>query len=516
MIEKNFQYITDIIPLEEIKRWDNSSIKIIDATTGSGKSYFIINSLGNYAYENNKKLLFLVNRTILKEQLKKEIPTYLVDTIIVMTYQSVAQNVKREGMDFIKKYDYIICDECHYFFTDSTFNKETDISLNAILESKDSIKIFLSATVYLFNGFLNNLCKRKKLPLPIIYSAKKSINVNTMFYYNDNDSIMKFLAQIPKNEKVIFFCSSIERAYKNSLNFPNGESGFLCSKNSKNTYAKYSQENIRKEIIEKSKFSCRILFTTQMLDNGINIRDRNLKHIIIDIKDFDTVQQCVGRKRFIDKNDKVNIYIEKIKYSTIMGLLKNVQIQKNKINDFKKLNISDFINKYGRDNMNGLIYPYAEKESNEIKYNLNVAMEFKINWDYQHYLLMRKLYNGGDKTPNLTIISFRYSNEIKNKNFTCLEDNIDMTNTRYGLPQFYKVKLFDKDKKRFLDYINTTSITLINKRKKLGIEIINAYFKQNNLPYKIFNKRSKDSETRDEYYWCLEKWNWKNDTLIED
>lgn len=45
----------------------------ITAPTGSGKTYFILNTLLPYARERNWNILYLVNRKILKEQLEEDV-----------------------------------------------------------------------------------------------------------------------------------------------------------------------------------------------------------------------------------------------------------------------------------------------------------------------------------------------------------------------------------------------------------------------------------------------------------
>lgn len=42
-----------------------------------------------------------------------------------------------------------------------------------------------------------------------------------------------------------------------------------------------------RQIVEQESFDCRILFTTKVLDNGVNLKDRAIKHIIIEQADID-------------------------------------------------------------------------------------------------------------------------------------------------------------------------------------------------------------------------------------
>lgn len=62
------------------------------------------------------------------------------------------------------------------------------------------------------------------------------------------------------------------------------------------------------QIIERERFGCRILFTTRVSDNGINLTDKDIKHIIIETTDIVEFMQCLGRKRSQDENDTINLY----------------------------------------------------------------------------------------------------------------------------------------------------------------------------------------------------------------
>jgi len=55
------QYLTDVIG-DDYKNWEKGFI-FLNAGTGCGKTYFILNVLTKYANENGKTVLLLVNRS---------------------------------------------------------------------------------------------------------------------------------------------------------------------------------------------------------------------------------------------------------------------------------------------------------------------------------------------------------------------------------------------------------------------------------------------------------------------
>ena len=64
-------YISDIITSEDIDNWTSAKIVFIEGPTGRGKSHFIKHTLSDY--NSSKKILILVNRTIIKKQSQKEL-----------------------------------------------------------------------------------------------------------------------------------------------------------------------------------------------------------------------------------------------------------------------------------------------------------------------------------------------------------------------------------------------------------------------------------------------------------
>lgn len=51
-----------------------------------------------------------------------------------------------------------------------------------------------------------------------------------------------------------------------------------------------------------------MLFTTKVLDNGVNLKDKAIKHIIIEQSDMVEFIQCLGRKRVQSPDDTITLY----------------------------------------------------------------------------------------------------------------------------------------------------------------------------------------------------------------
>ena len=67
-MEKMEKYISDKIK-EDYKEWKKRQMIFLSAHTGAGKTYFILNELMEFAALNGKRILYLSNRSILKEQI---------------------------------------------------------------------------------------------------------------------------------------------------------------------------------------------------------------------------------------------------------------------------------------------------------------------------------------------------------------------------------------------------------------------------------------------------------------
>jgi len=134
-------YVADLIG-DEYKSWRKGDKILITAHTGTGKTSFVLYKLikrNIEAYIEKgyiEKILYLVNRKILKEQLEKELKSqvtyrmreiYGIDIpnasefITITTYQSI-ENFVQKDIEKLKQlfvgYDIAVYDECHYFLAD--------------------------------------------------------------------------------------------------------------------------------------------------------------------------------------------------------------------------------------------------------------------------------------------------------------------------------------------------------------------------------------------------------------
>lgn len=387
--------VTDIINVENIKKWESGDTIVISAGTGTGKSHFIKNRLAAFASSKNKKILFLIHRSRTVGQFRAEIEregkSHIVD---VRTYQSLEAKLrKNEKIDF-SEYAYIVSDEFHYFLSDSAFNKFTDMSLRAILDTNTAVKIFMSATGDDTLKYIENI---EKANIKEKYSISSNYDyINSINFYNNVDTLKELMYKwIENGEKALIFIQSDSKAYDLYREFEE-YSVFNCSKNNKDYYRYVDEEKIE-EILSNEKFENQFLITTTAMDAGVNIIDLELHNIVVDIKNTGSLIQAVGRKRIQNSNDTVNLYVKNI-IDKELNLMKGDLGNRIKMAKFLKDNgDKKFIEEYYRRNDNsGIIYLDSDftLRINKLMYNNtlismleNSCMKNKAKNGYAKFIL---------------------------------------------------------------------------------------------------------------------------------
>ena len=171
------KHLSDFIDYEMMYSWNSKTPIFISAQTGAGKNYFIQNTLLKTLVEKNNnsktkdQILILSNRIALNRQSKRQFAEYIfqltgydyikemedfytprgIDKFCtdfgVVTICSYHQFYERHLLNS-KQFKYIICDECHFFTSDSLFNPYTNNILQEVVsKGQNSIRIYMSATL---------------------------------------------------------------------------------------------------------------------------------------------------------------------------------------------------------------------------------------------------------------------------------------------------------------------------------------------------------------------------------
>ena len=489
--------VSEIITQDEIEKWSLGDIVTIDANTGAGKSYFIKNVLYEYAKSKGQRILMLVHRKNCKYQFLDELETNnKTDIIDLRTYQSIENKELRKSNCDLSQYQYIVSDEFHYFMSDSSFNTITDISLNKILEASNSTRIFMSATGDVVKRYIKG---HKKLEVREYEISKDYSIIENLSFFNNDSSIEVLLKEMLETttDKAIVFINSVEKCYQLYKKFEQ-YSVFNCS-TSNEMYKHVDSEKIE-NILKNEKFEERILFTTVCMDAGVNIKDEELKHIICDVKDIGIMQQCVGRKRAIGDEDRMDVYIKNINNNSLGGFITKYKKKVEMAEYLRDNTIKEFLEKYHRElDYSKIIYDVPVEEENNCTKKVNELMYFKYKTDIVLFQSMIKKYgkNGYQK----------YIGELfKQEKFGILESGREEDElVNYLENSVGNIMLGQKDRKELIQNINVKFDGHLLK----GMQTINHALEERNIPYRIvelsISKMIKGKQKRYRSAWRIDR-----------
>ena len=477
------QYIADIIPSSEIIKWKPGDRILITSQTGSGKSQWVKDHLYNYCKDSGKKILLLSNRSILRDQNKTEIEAEnKQDVITLRNYQSLEKMVEEYEHtveSLFDGFDFIVYDEVHYIFSDSQFNSNTDILMEPILHSSgDKIFLFLTATPQTLRFYSSK------------YDYEYTVNtdysyIENLYFYSKSETVDNILRTIPSEEKVICFGGAKE-SFDLSERFDN--SAFLCSDGNDN-YSRKSSKKIRDQIINTSRFDKQFLFSTKVLDNGINIILPELKYVFIDMTDPTDIIQCLGRKR-ID-GDKINLYIKDRHGNQIVPMLRYMRKKLELVDEQKKMGIDAFLNKYARKHLDDIFLTNGQVNDAKLihtKYMISIFSKMLGDKDkkgFQSYVSKLLLQN---------------MDNIKDAEMCYEKQGIESVLQSYLGKKLYKEDI-EQFKNIFFQNIFAPKRKIdIRKRGKL---CINSILEEDNIHYHISSKTDFTSDHRNQTYWIV-------------
>ena len=344
-----------------VERHQKASRIFIESPTGTGKSSFILDKLFPFAAESNYNVLYLANRSALNQQIKNalarklevkgkikkdEATFYLPGSfccLTVINYQAISLNPTALET-FLNDYAYIVFDEAHFFVEDSLFNAKTGLLLKLVLnESPDAVWIFLSATLdgsedllltaadkiqpnNLVDANLNKVVFKEHC---IVYKNNYQSAVYTPSFFRGIDDLMPVINRTA-GEKWLIFISSIQRgkALQQRIKKETGRKAvFLSSEN--------KADKRWKTLSTEERYDEDVLITTKVLDNGVNISDKGVRHIVIPFCDQTEFMQMLGRRR-TDEGERVYLYVEVPTIQKVNTLRHGVETKRNAINGVKR------------------------------------------------------------------------------------------------------------------------------------------------------------------------------------
>ena len=349
MFEKN---VADAIK-DEYQNWNKYDKVFISSPTGTGKTYFILHVLLPYVSQQGKRILYLVNRRILKEQLESEISSFpfgLRESIRIELYQTIEIKMSEVKYDYqdgtyhafgysavwinSNDYDFVVCDECHYFLADSNYNTDTGLSFRWLQDMFSSkIRIFLSATIDDIKEYIMSDDEKRRywrtnfygfygkntIGTQVVrqgktweYVAQANYDHLNVHIINKEDGISE-LVMNGKGKWLIFVDNinfgeklkkELEVKFRQLLNEEDDGNVVMISSDFEASKDSTREVNYIKK---DNRQSAKVLITTSVMDNGISLKDIQLRNIILIADTEVEFMQMLGRKRKDGK--KVDLYI---------------------------------------------------------------------------------------------------------------------------------------------------------------------------------------------------------------
>ena len=362
--KSKYRYVSDVLTMKIWQSWQVGEQVFISAGTGRGKNTFIKNELLKHC--RNQKVVIFENRQSLMQQQIKDIiseinPDFLKykyneilhdnmvifgyddnQDIMIISYQCAALKCMLQNnrfLDFCSQARYLVFDEAHYILDDANFNKGISFFAQTFLKKSfpNATKIFMSGTmeeiyeyVQRVNGFSKEpaeITEKKELLdekgedffsnnlTGIKYNYQNFNSVLSLptdytyvqpYKYKTTDDICSQVAQTPINEKWLIFVKSIEEGASLKSKLQNICGNSICFLSADNKTDDENKE-IYNQLIRECRFDCRVLITTTVIYNGINVKDDNVKHIVVPFAPMSVVKQLLGRKR-VSENETVKVY----------------------------------------------------------------------------------------------------------------------------------------------------------------------------------------------------------------
>lgn len=319
---------------------------------GCGKTFWVTNTVLDYAASINKKILIIVPRTALAIQYKKQIAKKDNPELLTLYTTKGLQKVHQIGnadiylmqelndeaiRNEIRKnsekgmYYFAVVDEVHAFVHDAPYNSHTESNLTFLRKTCHATRrIYMTATADSVFDTIHEMeldIASKLLPLQgqrfdeysECYMDGISVNkapgqqmtlltlmadysyVNLRFYRDEKDIFQSIEAC---DGKSLVFVRSLEHG-ETLQEYFGDEAKFI---NAQSKLGKYADDF--SEIIDTESFPWKILIVTSFLDVGINLTDWNLKNIVLFQYNMTDTIQMIGRRRRQDENDNVNVFVK--------------------------------------------------------------------------------------------------------------------------------------------------------------------------------------------------------------
>lgn len=428
-------YLSEEFTKEKFSNMERGHNYCFFAEPDSGKTSMIAKNLQPLAEERNEKILFLYPRKSIGEQTAKKFRDSSIDC---MSYQKLEKLIKKGAI--LPRYDYIVCDEAHYFVEDANINFDTELSFDFINNENESVKIILTGTPEPLEFVSWNR--------PLIIERQVNIlnnNVEVVFLSKSNKAIDKEIIQkLNEGEQSLVFHSSATEAYELSKDFLKYNPFFICSLGNKSFRNRIDME-ARNQIINEERTGRPIGFLTSAMNTGINFNEDIRNVVILGSPSAVDIRQSVARVRRGDSSRKIRLYIQVPHGNSFNAKLRELR----KELEYIEIGNDSWKEKYGRNALPSYVYYVDEKGSNLAERKINQLRLAKVKSDEQYFSLVasnpEQAYKSllGEYYPNAPIHWLKGNSKAEDeliRTISVLEDEILLKEEQEALKQLFKAK----------------------------------------------------------------------------
>lgn len=297
-------YVSDII--KNYRDWKPGERILISAGCGTGKTSFATGQLAEHARRHGQSILYLSPRKALRHSL---VSRRSQRGVCYRTYQAIEQELLN-GQNPLAGYEYIVCDEAHYFTADSAFNANTEESWRAIAASP-AIVIYMTGTP----AGLRILAANAGLVLRTYTMPARTDHIRAVKVSRSDAEYMDSIVKAAQAGKTLmaFFRSKADM-YKTAGRLEAAKISVETYDSSGRTtrYNDHGQPvqipKLPAQTADGYTMTAQVLLATTYLNSGIEIWDREIRDIYTDILDVDESVQSLYRKR-CRPGEKITLHI---------------------------------------------------------------------------------------------------------------------------------------------------------------------------------------------------------------
>lgn len=312
-------YLSEVLNCQDIINEPNQRICILSGV-GSGKNTFIEENLsqhGNILYISSRraKVNEILENKLCGDNIEWDKESSDIVVVTNSGIERMVQNKKFEKNlnEIINHFDFVVVDEVHSLFTDSTF---TNSSYHVFAFIEHIASKYGNIKIIIMTGTPEPIDTYLKIKNYTIFDKRSECKhvLPKVIQIVDKDYAFKCIASLPKSEKTIYYTTSATQIVrgKNSLINRLNKAGLseneiaICVSDSSAQRLESDYSGL-KELCSKTKGTIlkngaldehyKILLTTSCLKEGVNIENKDIRIAFCESHVLSEIRQFAGRIR---------------------------------------------------------------------------------------------------------------------------------------------------------------------------------------------------------------------------